>query len=419
MGLEGSFGINSPQKEEKKLAPTGAPLEEYQFYQDRFAGMAKRHNSRRSVVDRLTDKTLKNDKSVRPKKINKGYVMEEQAWRENRDRDRILDKERREWDEMLKPVIEILKQKRENTVESKRHKVIIYALGAGMRGPYGAAQTRGLEEIGVTAEKVEVLVGASAGMADLIYYASGQVALGTANYYDECTSEEFIDLSRVKQVLNVSVIGRSMRAGEKAVDRKRVNDIPTEVYALTTPVNSTKAELVDVKTAKPGMIDAVEASMNVRLLRAPAIDVNGIQMEDGSFGSFEIQQLIDRFQEPGKDLTILVLPNIPFQKLSEVPETSQTIKKLPNTGILGTIKKFAKVSGELRKTMQDCKKAQGVNIGIMWPPDRGLDILDVDPDQIKLAVVDTIRDTIKQFGETQPKEIKLYVPEKERQKAAT
>jgi predicted patatin/cPLA2 family phospholipase len=413
--------FNLGKKKDPELSETGAPLDEFNFYQDRFTGMAERHNNRAKakgasgVTGRLADKfVMENDKSTRPKTITPLYVMQEQAERENLDRDRLLDQERHEWDEMLKPVIQILKEKRDNSVESKKHKVIVYALGGGLRGPYGAGQVLAFDEMGLTADKVDVLVGASAGMADLTYWASGQAPKGTSIYYDECTSKEFIDLSRVKQVLDVSVAGNAMRSGEKAVDQKRIMEIPTEVYALNTPVNSTKAELVDIKTAKPDMISAVEASMNVRLLKAPGIDVNGIKMEDGSFGTFEINQLIDRFQEPGKELTILVLPNLPFRKLSEVPEPSSMLDQLPNTGSLGTIKKFTKLAGELRKTMIDCKEKQGVSIGIMWPPDRGLDVLDADADLIKMAVMDTVRDTIKQFGEKQPESVELYIPEKDR-----
>ena len=38
----------------------------------------------------------------------------------------------------------------------------------------------------------------------------------------------------------------------------------------------------------------------------------------------------------------------------------------------------------------------------------GLDVLDQDPDMIKVAVKDTIRDTIRQFGEQQPEKVTLY-----------
>jgi len=414
-----------PDGQKKKLAPTGAPLEEFQFYQDRFTGMAERHNKRanakgkRGLADRIADRQSKDgDKPTRPKRITAEYVMQEQAERENRDRERMLEEERKEWDKMLAPVIKILKQKRDNSAENKKQKVIIYAMGGGMRGPYGAGQVLALDEMGLTADKIDVLIGASAGMADLIYYASGQTYIGTSMYYDECTSPEFINLSRIKQVLDVSIVGKAMRSGEKAVDQKRIMEIPTEVYALNTPVGGTDAKLVDIKTATPDMIAPIEASMNVRLLKAPGIDVNGINMEDGSFGSFEIQRLIDKFQEPGSELTILVLPNIPFRKLAEVPEPNRLVNQLPDSGVLGTIKKFARISQELRKTMQDCRKKQDVNIGILWPPDRGLDTLDADPDLIKLAVADTIRDTIKQFGERQPEKVELYITEKERQRMA-
>ena len=409
-------------KETKQVSETGAPLDEFNFYQDRFQGMTERHNERSAekgfsgVMKRLVDKKLlENDKPSRPDKVSKEYVIQEMAERENKDFDRRLDKERREWDEKLAPVIESLKLKRDDPEnEGKKRKVLIFALGGGLRGPYGAGQVIALNEMGITADKVDVLVGASAGMADLVYYAGGpeQTYIGSSIYYDECTTKEFLDVSRVTHVMDARVAAKSMRSGEKAIDQDAIRRIPTEVYALVTPINEPNAKLVDIKSAKPDMIAPIEASMNVRLIRAPGTEVNGEQAEDGSFGSFEIQQLIDKFHPTD----ILVLPNIPFRKMAEFKKSTSLLEYIPNAGSPGTIKKFLSVAKELRSMLQEARDKQGVNIGVLWPPDVGLDTLDGDADLIKYGTVEAARDAIRQFGEQQPEKIDLYIPEKFRRK---
>lgn len=402
--------------------PNVGVFREFNFYQDRFQGMADRHNKRADAkgisgtLDRVADKyaSKNTDKPSRPKKIANKYVMQEQAERENLDFDRRLEEERREWDERLKLVIEALRAKRDDPEgEGKKRRVLIYGLGGGMRGPYGAGQVAALNEMGFTAEILDendALVGSSAGFDDLIYYADGleQTYKGASIYYEECTTKEFLDMTNAKQVMNIHVVGQAMRKGEKKLDTEHLHNLKVQIHAVVNQVDGADAELVDVKTATPDMISAAEASMNVRLLKAPGIEVNGKHMEDGSFGSFPIQKLIDKFQPTD----ILVLPNIPFRKITELAVANPLLDRVKNEGTIGLIKKFLKIESELRKMLEEFKEHQGVNIGIMWPPDRGLDTIDADADLIKTAVVDTVRDTIKQFGEIQPEKIRLYESER-------
>ena len=399
--------------------PNSAVFREFNFYQNRFAAMTERHNKRRGI-DRLVDKSFENDKATRPKKVTKEYVMQESAERENDDRDRRLDKERREWDKKLKPVIDALKLKRDDPEgEGKKRKVLILSLGGGLKGPYGAGQAIALNEMGITADKADVLVGASAGMADLVYYAAGpeQTYIGTSMYYDECTTPEFLDVRRAvrsEPIMNSKVAAGSMRHGEKAVDQKAIRRLRTEVYALVTPVDGSDVELVDIKTAEPDMIAPIEASMNVRLRNAPGTEVNGREYEDGSFGSLSIQRLIDRFQPTD----ILVLPQAPFRKMIEFNSKVKTnvigfpLEKLPNSGVRGVVKKFLSIAKELRNMLEEFKTTEGVNIGVLWPPDAGLDTMDADADLIKYGVVEAARETYRQFGEKQPEKVNLYIPEK-------
>jgi predicted patatin/cPLA2 family phospholipase len=414
--------LNSNSNGEPKLDlplksdPTEFPLnplagtKEFKFYQDHFEGAAKRHNERR-FIDRLVEKAgFKNDKKNRPKKITKEYVMQEAAERENKDFDKRLDEERKEWDKRLRPVIEAMRLKRDDPEgEGKKRKVLVLALAAGLRGGYGGGQEIALNKMGYTSDKMDVLVGASSGKADILYYAAGpeQTLIGNSIYYDECNTKEFLDVTRLSGVMDSRVAARAMRSGEKAVDQEAIRRNPAEVYAIVTPIDGSQAELVNIKTATPDMIAPVEASMNVRLLWAAGTKVNGKEYEDGGFGSFAIQELIDRFHPTD----ILVLPNIPFDKIENFKRASERVESISSAGTLGTLKKFFKIATELRNMLEEFKEKEGVNIGVLWPPNAGLDTMDSDPHLIQMGIKDSALDTFRQFGE-EPQEIELYIPKK-------
>ncbi|OGI67420.1 hypothetical protein A3A05_02235 [Candidatus Nomurabacteria bacterium RIFCSPLOWO2_01_FULL_41_12] len=433
-GTKGKEAYSS--EELSHLSETGASKEEFDFYQNHFKGMADRHNKRKGW-ERIVDKNiLENDKPKRPKKISKEYVMQERAEMENRDFDRMLDQERREWDPDLQRVVEALKSKRDDPEgKGKKRVVVMYQLGGGLKGPAGGAVVAALHEMGITPAIFKALVGSSCGLDNEIYYADGKESTyrGISIYYEECNTKKFLDVrpGRLDQIMDVSVVEDAMREGPKALNQERIKNQPCEIHAVVTPVNSGKAKLVDVKTAvnesgKPDMIAAVKGSMNVRLFRAPGTMVNGELVEDGSFGKMELQTIIDKFKpdDPDVEFSILVIPNTPFKKLEEFKASDSLLEHLPdtdliNSGSVGTFRKFQRVSAGMRDMVREFKEAKGVNIGVLWPPDTGLDTLDQDPDQMKIAVVDTIRDTVRQFGELPLEKIKIYESEESQdQKAA-
>ena len=88
------------------------------------------------------------------------------------------------------------------------------------------------------------------------------------------------------------------------------------------------------------------------------------------------------------------------------------LEKLPNSGVRGVVKKFLSIAKELRNMLEEFKTTEGVNIGVLWPPDAGLDTMDADADLIKYGVVEAARETYRQFGEKQPEKVNLYIPEK-------
>lgn len=414
------------KKNTPKLSPTGIPLEQFDFYQNRFKAMAARHNERskakgvEAAMNRLADKNaIDNDKKTRPKQVTEKYIIQEQAERENAEFNRQYDIELKRWQESLKPVVAAFKAKRDYPEgEGKKHRILILSLGGGMRGPYGAGQVIGLNEMELTAEKVDILYGISAGAADLAYYAGGpeNTKKGASIYSDECNSPEFLSFhpKRINNMMRaVDVVGGAMRKGEKALNVDAIRNLPGEVYVQVTTVEGHEAEMINVKTATPDIISAFEASMNVPILNAPGVKVNGKEYIDGGFDPLPIQKLINKFHPTD----ILILPNTPFKRIEEFPFSPDWTQHLPRSGSLGSVKKFFQIASDLRHLLEDFSKREGVNIGMLWPPDRGLDVLDIDSSMIEIGVKDAAMDTIKQFGE-EPRDVELYVPEKFREQKA-
>lgn len=425
--------------ESEQLAETKVSDLDAEFHKRQFQKMAERHNKRGSLLsrregtkrisftgrlDRILDKKLlENDKPNRPKYITAEYVEQEYIARKNADIERRKDPEFKEWQTALQPVIEVFKAKRDDPEgEGKKHKLVVLILGGGMRGPYSAGQVIGLNEMGLTADKADVVVGISAGAGTGSYYMTGPEGTrkGASIFYDECDTPSFLNVARVTHMLDATVVGDAMRGEEKYLDQTAIRNSKTEFFTVVTRRESEEAELIDVKRAKPDLVAPIEASMNVPLLRAPGIKVNedslSIEYIDGGFDPLPLQQLIDKFHptDPNIDLNFLVMTNVPFNQIETFSESTGPAKYLPRAGSPGTIKKFLQVTRDLRKLLESFKKEQNVNIGILWPPDRGLHTMDTDASMIELAENDAARDTIEQFHEKQPAKIEMYTPKKYR-----
>lgn len=394
------FPEESKQKEfpENPLVDT----EEFKFHQERFKKQALQTNQK--LINR-----------ARGKKVTEIDIAHQEALRENADLEKRKDKEFHEWQKHLQVVIEHLKKRRDDPEgEGKKYRPLLLILGGGMRGPYSAAQVIALNEMGLDATKFDTVVGISAGAGTSSYYMAGkeQTYKGTAIFYDECTSKDFLNLMRVRHVMDATVVGKTMREGDKALDQEAIMASPTEFYVAVTRQENKQAELIDVKTAKPGMVSALEASMNVPLLRAPGIEVNGVSYIDGGFDPLPLKEVINKFQPTD----ILVLPNVPFDRLETFKPSKAEMflssnfaeKALPYSGMPGTVLKFLKIAQELRNLLESFKREQNVNVGILWPPDRGLSNQAAEHDTIKGGVYETVRDTFRQLGEKEPEKIELY-----------
>lgn len=392
-------------KENPSLESQDEPAE-FEFHQERIRKSAEKRSKR--LINRLLGK-----------KTSETEIAYEEALRENTDFERRKHEEFEEWEKHLKVVLDHLKARRDDPEgEGKKYKILLLILGGGMRGPYSVAQTIALNEAGLDSTKFYIVVGISAGAGTASVYVAGkeQTHKGASIYYEECTTKEFLNLLRLTQIMNARVVGRALREGSKKLDQRAILESPTNFYVAVTRQTNKQAELINVKTAKPDMVSAIEASMNVPLISAPGIEVNDVSYIDGGFDPLPLQEVIDEFHPTD----ILVLPNVPFDRLETFKAgwgewflSSNLINRIvPYSGMPGTIVKFLKGARELRNLLEEFKEKRGVDIGIFWPPDQGLKNTSAEPDTIKAAIYETVRVTLKELGIRQPKKIPLYESEK-------
>jgi hypothetical protein len=186
-----------------------------------------------SIADRRNRpglaKFLASEESGAPHKWTVEEVEVEMKKIEEEDLERKKHPEFQEWQRMTNLVLEHYRANAETPEgEKRKYTVLVFGLGGGMRGPYGAGQVAGLNEVGLTADKADVLAGISAGAADLAYYAGGrdQTLKGSAIYYHQCAGSDFLNLLRLNHVMDATVVGDAMREGKQALDTSAVREGP-------------------------------------------------------------------------------------------------------------------------------------------------------------------------------------------------
>lgn len=348
--------------------------------------------------------------------------MYQEAVSDNVDFDKRQHEEFEKWQQHLKVVIDHLKEKKRNP-ENPDIRPLLLILGGGMKGPYSAGQVVGLNEIGMTADVFSTIVGISAGAGTAAYYAAGpeQTRKGTSLFYEECVTKSFIDKARLTKVMDVGwLTGTAMGTGEKKLDEDAVRRCPAQLFFGVTRVSENgdySPDFIDAKTAQPGLLPAMRASMSVPLVAGEVPPVNGVRYIDGAFDPLPIEEVIERFNPTD----ILVLPNTPFDRLDAfrlsptelmVAELAGSLGKAGSLNSLGQLEKFMQIKEELRKSLETIESTKRVNVGIMWPPESGLDALRQNGGDIKAAVYESARAVFDDFGVPQPEEVPLYEHQK-------
>lgn len=380
-----------------------AGTEAFEFHQKRFQKKSEEHN-KRGLIERALQVFKRKD----PRDLNPTDIAHEEALKDDEDFEKRKSEEMLEWEKQNKIVFDHLKIKKEDPDgEGKKYKTMVLVMGGGKKVSYSAGQLTAMHYMGYK-NSVDNILGISGGGPVAAYFVAGEEngPKGTSLLAKEAGEKEFFDLKRYKQVMNIKHMGNAMRKGPKALDQQAVLDSHTGLYVAVNKVDNDKMEWIDVKTAKPGMVSALEATGNIPFTWGSGIEVNDEEYFDGGFGQIDLEELIEKF----KPTDILILPSRPFDEIEAIGPgalKSSIIKRMPKGGYPGVYRKFAHMSEELRKLMKETKLQKNVDIAVLWPPDSRLENASMDPIMVETAIYESARDTFRVFGE-EIRDVKLY-----------
>lgn len=289
----------------------------------------------------------------------------------------------------------------------KKHKGIRTALlilsGANL-GAYGAGSTIALHLLGLS-DVFDVVVGVSTGAGIGGYYLAGekQMFLGTSIYYTEFSGTRFINYRRTKKIIDVGLISEVMRRGRTKMDMEAIKKRRSKFFAGVTHAETGNAEWIDAKSAAPDIVAAIEASSAMPLGYNSPVVVNQRLYYDGGISlPCPIREVCEKFQPTD----ILVLPNRPLRfgsqlvrELTDRLFAATALRTLPESLRMAVVSRHKRF-GVGMNFVQNCN---GINVGVLWPPEKGIHQLTRNSSKLRAAVQASVEKTLEVFGQPEKK----------------
>lgn len=169
----------------------------------------------------------------------------------------------------------------------------LYLILSGVnKGANGVGHCVALQHHGL-AHVFDWAAGVSTGAPTVAYLLAKQAPLGASVYYEECTTNNFIKFGGLK--VNLNYIESILEKGKKRIDQDAIRASRTEFLVAVTCARTGDGHLLDGKTARPGMVRAIRASIAMPGVGGPPIEVNNTLYTDGAGAlAFPIRTLVER-----------------------------------------------------------------------------------------------------------------------------
>lgn len=188
----------------------------------------------------------------------------------------------------LRPVIEIVKQRREQRSEPGARaddaRVALVIEGGGMRGIVSAGMVTALEQLQLT-DSFDLIVGTSAGALAGAFLLAGQPAMGTSLYYEELIGRDWLDYTRAlrrEPPIGLDWLIDDVMSGEKALDWQRVVDSRTPLYAVASKLPRFVESALGPFRSVGALRDGLRASARIPLASGRPVVIDGESYVDGS-----------------------------------------------------------------------------------------------------------------------------------------
>ncbi len=269
------------------------------------------------------------------------------------------------------PIIQRLKEKQRllagNDQEHEKIKTALIVAGGVMRGVFSGGCLVGLEELGFSSV-FDVVVGVSAGAANLAYFLSGQGAESISIYYRDMNDFRFFNpfkflhlLKRFRKVMNMDYVEDTLRHGRRELNVAAVRNSRSQFYAGITRRSDGQGQLRNIKEAKD-MITVIKASMTPPLFYPRPIVLDGEKFLDGGMSlPLSVKETIELFNPT--DLLVIINRPCDFREKktpSVLAEPLRFILRLPRS----VLKSYEEYNRNLDLAM---RSVNSMNIGVICP----------------------------------------------------
>jgi predicted patatin/cPLA2 family phospholipase len=156
--------------------------------------------------------------------------------------------------------------------------------GGAMRGVISAGMVSALEELGLV-NAFDAVYGSSAGSINAAYFLAGTARMGTAIYYEDINTREFIDLRRMvgaRPIVNLGFLLDEVAVRRKVLDTARVIASPTPLAVVATDAGTAKPVVFRKFTNGADLLGAMRAGSTMPVIAGSASEYRGGRYYDAS-----------------------------------------------------------------------------------------------------------------------------------------
>lgn len=186
------------------------------------------------------------------------------------------------------PVLQVLRRRRaEGSRPGERtdgHTVALAFEGGGMRGCVSAAMGAALDDAGFH-DCFDTVYGASAGAFNAAFFVAGDSWFPLSIYYDDLTTRDFVDLTRVlrgKPVLDLDYVLDHVVGGRKPIDAAAIAASPVSLHIAVTDVTDLRTVVATGFTGWADLREALAASAWMPLATHGTATFRGRPAMDGA-----------------------------------------------------------------------------------------------------------------------------------------
>lgn len=296
---------------------------------------------------------------------------------------------------LSKAVKNIIARKDERSRGSKpgKRKTALIVQSGSMRGVFNAGSLIALEKMGFT-EGFDAVYGASGGAINASYFLSKQSTFGTSIYYENINNKKFINLLRIKKIVDINYLFDEVVAKTKPLDVKKVVNSKSKFYFFVT--DSDTGECKKLTPSNKNFLNLLKASCTMPVYCNQSVCVDGKNYFDGAVG------MAIPIEEAVKDLCtdILVLLTQPVKARESISEfesffLKMTMPKLKHLveGYLKNYNRSFDISIGRKRVKED------INIATIVPDDDfKLNRLTKNENLLKEAAIDGAKKAFELFG---------------------